>query len=61
MTGMNDPTEPREARDPRREPDFRPDEEMQTTPRRSRQPLLAILAILAIILLVLAVAINGGL
>ena len=61
MTGMNEPAERGEADDPRREPDFRPDEEMEASPRRSRQPLLAILAILGIILLVLALAINGGL
>ena len=58
---MNEPAEPREASDPPREPDFRPDEEMASLPRRSRQRLLAVLAILGIILLVLAVAINGGL
>lgn len=54
-------TGPIEPGGDRRETDFRPDEEMSKSPRRSRQPLLAILAILAIILLVLAVAINGGL
>ncbi len=42
------------------EPDFRPDEEMEQRPRRSRQPVIAVLAILGIILLVLALAINGG-
>ncbi|HJC60431.1 MAG TPA: hypothetical protein H9755_08910 [Candidatus Dietzia intestinigallinarum] len=51
---------PEEQSGDRWEQDFRPDEEMQESPRRSRQPLLAILAILGIILLVLAVAINGG-
>ena len=61
MTGMNGPADPLEADDPRRDPDFRPDEEMETTPRRNRQPILVILAILAIVLLVLALAINGGL
>ena len=61
MAGPNGPAEPREASAPRREPDFRPDEGMEQSPRRRRQPLLAILAILGIILLVLAVAINGGL
>ena len=55
MTGSNEPD------GDRWEQDFRPDEEMQESPRRSRQPLLAVLAILGIILLVLAVAINGGL
>lgn len=54
MAGRNDPG------GDRWEQDFRPDEEMKESPRRSRQPLLAILAILGIILLVLAVAINGG-
>lgn len=54
MTGPNEPT------GDRLEPDFRPDEEMEKSPRRGRQPLLAILAILGIILLVLALAINGG-
>lgn len=54
MTGPNEP-----AGDSW-EPDFRPDEEMEKSPRRSRQPLLAVVAILGIVLLVLALAINGG-
>lgn len=43
-----------------REPDFRPDPEMEQKPRRSRQPVIAVVAILGIILLVMALAINGG-
>lgn len=54
MTGMNGPGLPGE------EPDFRPDAEMERTPRRSRQPALTVLAIVAILLLVLAVGIFGG-
>lgn len=51
-----------------REPDFRPvehagfgpDAEVERTPRRGRQPALAVLAIIGIVLLVLAVGIFGG-
>ena len=43
-----------------KDPDLSPDADMEKTPRRGRQPLLAVLAILAIVLLVLALAINGG-
>lgn len=53
-------TGPHEPGDEVGEPDFRPDEEMESSPRRNRQPLLAVLAILGIVLLVLALAINGG-
>lgn len=53
MTGMNGPGQPDE-------PVFRPDAEVERTPRRSRQPALTVLAVVAILLLVLAVGIFGG-
>lgn len=58
MTGPNDPGGRQEP--PFTEPPFNPDDEPEQTPRRGRQPILAVLAILGIILLVLALAINGG-
>lgn len=58
MTGPNDPG--RQQEPPFTEPSVNPDDEPEQTPRRGRQPILAVLAILGIILLVLAVAINGG-
>ncbi|MGN0101622.1 hypothetical protein [Dietzia sp. CH92] len=54
MTGTNGPGRPGD------DPDFRPDAEVEGTPRRSRQPALTVLAIVAILLLVLAVGIFGG-
>lgn len=39
---------------------FGPDAEVERTPRRGRQPVLAVLAIIGIVLLVLAVGIFGG-
>ncbi|MBB1020851.1 hypothetical protein G6030_06070 [Dietzia sp. E1] len=54
MTGMNGPGRPDN------DPAFRPDAEVERTPRRSRQPALTVLAIVAILLLVLAVGIFGG-
>lgn len=60
MTGGHGPAEPREASDPRREPDFRADAEMEQTPRRRRQPVLTAAALIGIILLVLALVVFGG-
>lgn len=54
MTGMNGPGQPGQ------DPAFQPDAEVERTPRRSRQPALAVLAVAAILLLVLAVGIFGG-
>lgn len=52
MTAMNEP-----------DPDSittQPGEEQVRTPRRRRQPVLAVLAIIGILLLVFAVGIFGG-
>lgn len=43
-----------------KDPDLRPESEMEQTPRRSRQPVIAVLALIAIVLLVLAVGVFGG-
>lgn len=54
---MTGPTDPSNNPD---QPDLRPDAEMEHTPRRRRQPALAVAALIGIILLVLAVGIFGG-
>lgn len=59
MTGTNEPNRDfRPGPDPNfrqdKQPGFGADAEVEKTPRRSRQPLLAVLAILGILILVLA-------